>query len=749
MKPAKKILLTIVILFFAFFFASGIAFLAVTKNARLDENRLALSKDEIRVFDKNDEAVHTLAIGAANRNFSVSALPEQVKFAFIDTEDKRFYSHGGVDYIRLARAAWNNFRTHSFKEGASTISQQLIKNTHLSQEKTIKRKLLELKLTSELEARYTKDEILEKYLNSIYFGHSCFGVKSAAQFYFSKSPEDLTLADGALLAGIVKSPNNYSPFKNPAKCRSRRALVLEAMQKNGHISETEKLEAESEPLPVQNTVFSADSSYLARCYDELERLADENSLRLNGKIRIFTYLDQSLQKALSDTCTLNGTDERSDIVSAALDLAGGGFAAYYSTCGDIARSPASLFKPLCAYAPAFEEGLLSPATPIDDSPARFGEYSPKNYGGAYGGYLSARECIARSLNVPAVKILNSLSLEKSRAYLEKLGLQTDPDDFSLAAALGGVKRGYTLPELLSAYSAFARGGNYRRAGFIRRIEIDGRAVYDATSDVRKAEKRAFSEETAALVTDVLKTCAQSGTAKKLRSLPFETAAKTGTNGDKNGNFDAYALAYTPKIAAAVWLGNADRTRISATGGGLPCNKLYSFLRETQQNGGADRFTMPQSIVKIALDKTDYERDHKLTIADDFAPENYKTYEIFDSRRLPLARSTKFSHPTIAKPLIEYENGTVKITVSDDSPECYEYLIERKENDEKRVIYRGKLRDVFADAVENGKIYEYSVTPFYKEIFGDTIVLPAVSTKNNLPANPSEPPDIIGRDWWDL
>ena len=159
--------------------------------------------------------------------------------------------------------------------------------------------------------------------------------------------------------------------------------------------------------------------------------------------------------------------------------------------------------------------------------------------------------------------------------------------------------------------------------------------------------------------------------------------------------------------------------------------------------------MPQSIVKIALDKTDYERDHKLTIADDFAPENYKTYEIFDSKRLPLARSTKFSHPTIAKPLIEYENGTVKITVSDDSPECYEYLIERKENDEKHVIYRGKLRDVFADAVENGKIYEYSVTPFYKEIFGDTIVLPAVSTKNNLPANPSEPPDIIGRDWWDL
>lgn len=746
MKTAKKILLTIVILFFVFFFVSGIVYLAVTKNAQLDDSRLTLSKDEIRVFDKDDEAVHTIAIGAANRNFSVSELPEQVKFAFIDTEDKRFYSHNGVDYLRLMRAAWNNLRARSFKEGASTISQQLIKNTHLSQEKTIKRKLLELKLTGELEERYTKDEILEKYLNSIYFGHNCFGLKSAAEFYFSKSPEELTLADGALLAGIVKSPNNYSPFKNSEKCMRRRALVLDAMLKNGHISAIEKTEAENTPLPSKNTNSAADSSYLARCYDELERLADENSLRLNGEIRIYTYLDQFLQQTLSKICTLDETTERTDVTAAVLNFADGGFSAYYSTCGDIARSPASLFKPLCAYAPAFEEGLLSPATPIDDSPVNFDGYSPQNYGGSYYGYLSARECLSRSLNVPAVKILNALTLEKSRGYLEKLGLQTDSEDFSLAAALGGLKRGYTLPELLSAYSAFARGGNYRRAGFIRRIEIDGYTVYEAAKDEKKAEKRVFSAETAALTTDILKTCATNGTAKKLRSLPFEVAAKTGTNGDKNGNFDAYALGYTPNIAAAVWLGNADRTRISATGGGLPCNKLYSFLSETQQSD-SERFTLPDGILKIALDKTDYERDRKLTMADELAPESYKTYELFDAKRLPLTRSTKFSHPTIAEPQIEYENGTVKITIPNDYPDCYEYILEREENSEKQVIYRGKRREVFADSVENGKTYEYSVTPLYKDILGDTIVLPAVSTKNNSPSTPCEPPEITDKDWW--
>lgn len=747
MKTAKKILLTIVILFFAFFFAAGIAYTVITKNARLNESRLALPQGEFTVLDKNDETVPVFFRGAANGYFSINSLPENVKFAFVDTEDKRFYSHNGVDYKRMLRAAWNNLRAHSFKEGASTISQQLIKNTHLSQEKTIRRKLLELKLTSELEARYNKDEILEKYLNSIYFGHHCFGLKSAAEFYFSKQPENLTLAEGALLAGLVKSPNNYSPFKNPGKCATRRALVLRLMKQNGHISAEEQREAESTPLPVASADFEEDSPYVARCFDELERLADEKQLRLNGGIRVFTFLDQTLQHALTEICAPETAEKRCDVIAAATDISACGFTAYYSSCGNLARSPASLFKPLCAYAPAFEEGILSPATPIDDSPVSFDGYSPQNYGGGYSGYLSARECLARSLNVPAVKILNALTVQKSRGYLEKTGLRTDENDFSLAAALGGVGRGYTLTELLSAYSVFARNGNYRPAGFIRRIEIDGKTVYDAARDNSGDEKRVFSAETAALITDVLKTCAREGTAKKLRSLPFDVAAKTGTNGDKNGNFDAYALGYTPEISAAVWLGNADRTRITATGGGLPCNKLYRILNEAQQNRENKSFSVPDGIKKIALDKTDYERDHKLTIADELSPENYKLYELFDESKLPPSRSTKFSHPQISAAEIKYENGIVKISIPGDYPDCYEYLLEREENGIKRVVYRGKRQKVFADTVEEGKTYEYSVTPCYKDILGDTVFLPSVTTKNNFPAGPSEPPGIIGKDWW--
>lgn len=241
-------------------------------------------------------------------------------------------------------------------------------------------------------------------------------------------------------------------------------------------------------MPVASADFEEDSPYVARCFDELERLADEKQLRLNGGIRVFTFLDQTLQHALTEICAPETAEKRCDVIAAATDISACGFTAYYSSCGNLARSPASLFKPLCAYAPAFEEGILSPATPIDDSPVSFDGYSPQNYGGGYSGYLSARECLARSLNVPAVKILNALTVQKSRGYLEKTGLRTDENDFSLAAALGGVGRGYTLTELLSAYSVFAQNGNYRPAGFIRRIEIDGKTVYDAARDNSGDEK---------------------------------------------------------------------------------------------------------------------------------------------------------------------------------------------------------------------------------------------------------------------
>ena len=256
MKILRRILCISLLVLAAFCLSAVGFYFAVTKDARLYPEKLALSEQKIVLYDSQGEPVKGVAANLLKQTVAMEEIPQKTRYAFVDTEDKRFYSHNGFDVKRIARAAVNNLKSRSFKEGASTISQQLVKNTHLSQEKTLKRKLREWKLTRTLERRYSKDEILEKYLNVIYFGHNCFGLRSAAEFYFGKTPDELDLADSAILAGLVRSPNNYSPFKNPEGCLKRKATVLNLMQKNGHITEEEKLAALEKPLPTAPVVSS-------------------------------------------------------------------------------------------------------------------------------------------------------------------------------------------------------------------------------------------------------------------------------------------------------------------------------------------------------------------------------------------------------------------------------------------------------------------------------------------------------------
>lgn len=373
MKKTWKILLVISGCF-AVIAASGAAYYTiVTQDAVLDEKKLVISDDKIEIFDANGRAVKDAAAFSPKETFRLDSLSEKVKFAFVDTEDKRFYDHDGFDYKRIVKATWKNLKSRSFKEGASTISQQLIKNTHLSQEKTIKRKLKEFKLTRQLEKRYTKDEILEKYLNTIYFGHNCFGLSSAAEFYFGKEPSELRLAEAAVLAGLIKSPNNYSPFKHPENCLGRKKTVLSAMLAQGHITEEEKEDALSVPLPTAPSAGALDKSYFDRVFDELEELSEEYDFVLGGNIRIYTYLDAGLQNYLESLSSASETDK----IYTVLDNKTHGFKAYYSTVGEIKRLPGSLIKPLLVYAPALEEDMISPATPILDEKQIFRVMSRK------------------------------------------------------------------------------------------------------------------------------------------------------------------------------------------------------------------------------------------------------------------------------------------------------------------------------------------------------------------------------------
>ncbi len=743
MKVIRKLLCLFLLSFSVLALAFAGYYFIVTNGVSLSNEKLTLSENSVVLYDSENERVHALSADFSAPTVSGESIPKKVKLAFISTEDKRFYTHSGFDWRRIVKAFLSNAKARSFKQGASTISQQLIKNTHLSQEKTLQRKLREWKLTSQLESRYSKDEILEKYLNIIYFGHSCFGLRAAAEFYFGKSPEQLTLSDGAILAGLVRSPNNYSPFKNAENCLKRKKSVLNGMLKNGHITQAEMDEALSAPLPTAPFIRENNDGYAHFVFDELTALSEAHGFALGGSVEIYTYLDQPLQRALENIASAYLASDKTLTV---LDAKTHAFKASVSTVGGIRRLPGSLLKPLLVYAPAMEEGLVSPATPILDEKINYAGYSPNNFDGRFHGYVSARECIAKSLNIPAVKVLESLSVERGAGYLRKMGLPVEKDELSLALALGGMKNGYTLNDLLSAYSVFPCGGNYTDGAYISSIKVNGVEVYRR----KTAATRVFSEETAYLSTDTLKSAVKDGTAKKLRSLPFEIAAKTGTVGTEKGNTDAYAVSYTTRDLVGVWLGNKDNSFIECTGGGTPCNLILEINEWLQRHyDEIENFTIPQGVSRVALDKTSYYDTHTLLLADDLAPTEYKFTEIFNTKLIPMQKSTIFTNPSIIPPVLSYENGKISITFMQECSPLYDYKIDRYDYATHNTVYQGGfIREFIDEDLKENKRYVYTVTPIYKGRAGQEIILPTVSTKDGVLLPSVSDKEILEKDWWE-
>jgi membrane peptidoglycan carboxypeptidase len=297
-----------------------------------------------------------------------------------------------------------------------------------------------------------------------------------------------------------------------------------------------------------------------------------------------------------------------------------------------------------------------------------------------------------------------------------------------------------LQDLTEAYSTFANYGNRYTCNFIKKLKINGKTVYTRPTKGIKI----FQEDTAYLMTDILKSTAQKGTAKKLRSLPFEIAAKTGTVGTKNGNTDAYALSYTVNDTIGVWFGNADNHFIDTTGGGLPCNLLLT-LNEllAQEYDKAQRkipnFSIPKNVQKVALDKTAYYDTHTIQLADDSAPAEYQFFELFKTSAIPLNKSTSFSNPQIITPTISLTEKGVRIHFDNRSPSYYQYRIERYDYATHTTLFVGALGDTFIDEnVLPNKNYVYSVTPIYNGKEGEKVILPSITTKRQA---------TIPKEWW--
>lgn len=737
LKILSVILLSIFILIAILFFTYAM----ITKDAVLDANKLIGAGQNVIIYDDKGDEIVNASLNAQKKSVYVKNLQQHTLNAFIASEDRTFYTHNGLNYKRMLKALYKNITSRSFKEGASTISQQLIKNTHLSNDKTIKRKLNEIKLTKQLEKAYEKDDILEMYLNTIYFGHNCYGLQSAAEFYFNKKAENLNLTESATIVGLLTSPNNYSPFKNPEKSLKRRNTVLNSMRECGYIDENTYDEAINTPLNAVKSVSENNyDCYINAVFDELEDV-DFNYYELADGCVIKTYLDVGIQKFIENI------DYNCDNAVIITDNASGGVKAYKTTISGAKRQPGSTVKPLFVYAPAIEEKILSPFTKILDEKIDFNGYSPENYDKKYHGFVTVAESIKNSYNVPAVKTLNALTLKKCEKYVTAMDVKLEDDEKNLSLALGGMKYGLTIKEIADKYTTFPNEGKYRPSRFIKEIiSKDGKILYKNDT----ISNNVYSVGTCSLINDMLLDTTKNGTAKKLKNFEFDVATKTGTCGNSEGNTDAYAVSYTSENCFAVWLGDKDNKRSEITGGNDCCKIMKSILENVYKDSTPTRLNTESGTTKIYIDNEEYNKNNKVVLADPVCPKlNILTVKVLKGNE-PKEQSDRFSKPVIPTPSITVSDGTVNIELC--QTKYYSFMVKRVKNGQIDIIFDEKWQKIIYDSPGDG-IYTYSVIPYYfdgiNKYFGEEITLPPVNISNTSSEPQIKIPEITQKDWFNL
>ena len=613
----------------------------------LDLSKIYATDETLLITDKNGTIVSRLYRNENRVSVDASALPKHVTNAFIAAEDARFYSHPGFDLIRIGGAALNDLKAGSYVEGASTITQQLIKLTHLSAIKTLGRKVDEAILSYRLEQTLSKNEILSCYLNRVYFGGGYYGLEAAAQGYFGVPAQSLTLAQSALLAGVLKSPATYAPHLRPDASLGRRGVILDLMTQYGMISEADAASAKTEPLHLRSdTEKQRHGYYIDLAVTEAARIlrCDLDTL-LTGGYTIETAMDPNAQR-IAEAAFANDAyfpsygDESAEGALVLIDAKTGGVSAIvggrdettalaFNRATRIKRQPGSAIKPILVYAPALEAGFTAASMLLDDA-TDFGDYTPRNANGRYSGWVTMREAVTRSLNLPAVSLFRDLGVSYCKAFAARFGIPFDTRDDSLALALGGFTYGVSPYRLCGAYAALASGGIYRAPYVITRI-VDRAGAERYRRE--PSETRVLSEGNAFILTSLLKSVATVGTASLLSDLGTELAAKTGTVGDETGNRDIWLACYNPDYAAVVWMGfdDAENGRClpkDCGGGTYPAMLLSEVFRALYADRESPRFAVPDGVVSVRLDAATLNREHVAVLANGLTPDDCVLSEYF-------------------------------------------------------------------------------------------------------------------------
>lgn len=573
------------------------------------------------IYDRNGNKVSELSSSKINP-VSIDKIPKTMRKAIIDTEDRRFYEHKGVDVWSILRALIHDLRSGGFSEGGSTITQQLAKNLFLPSDKTISRKFKEAAYAFKIELTLSKDQILEEYLNQIYFGEGQWGIQNAARFYFGKNAEDLNLEESAMLAGLPKAPSLYSPLKNKDKALERRNLVLSLMKDQNDITANDFQRTLSAPITLRNGALKDLSGKFAPYVDyvieeAISRYGFTEDQLLTGGLQIYTEMDSGVQQAAESVYRDNQyfpqgkPDQNVQSGIAILDQHTGGIRGLVGYRGEspfrsfnhatqLKRQPGSSIKPLTVYGPALEKGY-TPSSLLYDGPLNLNGYSPQDYDYQTRGQVTMEEALQNSWNIPAVWLLNEIGLDAGLSFAQKAGLPLTQADRTLSLALGGISSGVSPLQMAQAYSTFANLGTMNKAYAITKITSANGYVF---AQVKPESVQVTSPQNAYTMTRLLENVVDNGTGKNA-SFGRPTAGKTGSvelphtqefAGISKGAKDVWFVGYTPELTAAVWMGydKTDRSHyLTISGGSGPAVIFREVLSRALKNTPSQNFEVPQ------------------------------------------------------------------------------------------------------------------------------------------------------------
>ncbi|MFD1038655.1 PBP1A family penicillin-binding protein [Virgibacillus byunsanensis] len=770
-KPIwKKILLITSIVVLALGLGVGVLFAYYIATApEIDASQLSDPLSS-KIYDKDGELFADL--GSEQRSqIEFGELPPILIDAVTATEDSRFFTHSGIDLLRIGGAIKANITNGFGSEGASTITQQVVEKSFLSPEKKISLKVQEQWLALKLEREYSKEAIMEMYLNKIHYGNNSYGVAKAAQNYFGKTDlSELTLPEAAILAGLPQRPSAYNPFENPDLTKERMNTVLDLMVRHEKITQEEADEAREVDIPSLLREDRPDSSpyeaFLQQIRDEISKKVDGADIYTDG-LKIYTTLDTNAQEyvefLLSDSEDNpinypepvedengNPVDVQAGMVL--LDTKNGAIRAIGGARGGLendghnfaidgeGRQPGSTFKPIVAYGPAIEHNQLSTYHQInDDGPFDIAgtDSQINNWDGSSRGWMSMRYALSESLNVPAVKTLEENGSGNAKSFAEGLGIEFANDNVTIGDAIGGTGTGVTPLELAGAYRAFGNQGIYNEPYAVTEVEFpDGKTI-----DLKPKAEAAMSDYTAYMITDMLKTAVEEGTGTAANVSGLPVAGKTGTTNlkDKNGSPDSWFSGYTTNYTLSIWTGYGDSNQRVLPDTKIPHALFKHTMSEISKDIDTPDFVKPDSVVEVEVEKGS--RPAKLP--SDFTPSSEIVTELFVKGYEPDDTSEKYDQLDPVNNLTaEYDEDSDSIQVEWDynSDEDVSFEISASE-DGGQMNGLSSTEDTSFEIsnVEPGAEYEIQVVVVSNE--HDSITSEPSSTKVSVPEEQENIPSI--------